>query len=252
MDPGKSVIYRQSDVPETAEMMWLLSCFTSKGDLDRGHAVKAAANRGEAVSAGVYLYPLLQAADVLGVRATRVPAGPDQAQHIELARQIARRVNARLGDTLLPEPVLASPPSVEAVPGTDGKRKMSSQNDNTISIFEDEAVILDEINSIASLPIPIGSSVQEEESTVAQFVRILAGDEADAAVEQLTSGRIGFRQAKSLVYELFMSHFAEARTQYLRLLDDEPLLEWVLADGAARARTELSSTVVSLKDALGI
>jgi tryptophanyl-tRNA synthetase len=108
IDPDRCVIYRQSDAPQVCELMWILACSLGKGHLDRSHAYKAAVNRGTPVSVGLFLYPLLQVADILAMRSTRVPAGPDQRQSVELARDVARRVNYLSNTLVLPEPTLAS------------------------------------------------------------------------------------------------------------------------------------------------
>ncbi|MGH9481648.1 MAG: tryptophan--tRNA ligase, partial [Terriglobales bacterium] len=133
LDPKHDLLYRQSDVPEVMELAWILSCFTSKGLLDRAHAYKDALAQKREVSAGLYTYPVLMAADILAFGAEIVPVGRDQKQHLEMCRDIAQRFNHIYGDLLVvPEALIRD--EVETVPGLDG-RKMSKSYDNTIPLF---------------------------------------------------------------------------------------------------------------------
>src|SRR6185369_2691950 len=139
LDPKTTLFYRQSAVVEVFELMWVFECLIATGQLERGHAYKDALDKGEAPNAGIFNYPVLMAADIVLYDADAVPVGKDQKQHVEVARDLAVRLNHLFGDgtVVVPEPVIADQ---MLVPGTDG-RKMSKSYDNSIPIFASEKAL---------------------------------------------------------------------------------------------------------------
>lgn len=251
IDPERCVIYRQSEVPQLCELLWTLSCYISKGTLERGHAVRTAIAEGRMVSAGVLLYPLLQAADILGLRATRIPAGQDQRQHIELAREVARRINA-LGDyPVLPEPNLATS-DIALLIGTDGIRKMSLENGNFIGVFEDATTIHNQVNSIISVNVRQGDPVSPEEVFALKYLSLVAPQALVAEVRSgLTDGTLGLHELKKKLTASILEHFGPARERFHELADQKSLIEDILADGSARAREEAADTLLAVRDLVG-
>ena len=133
LDPQKTALFLQQDVPEVTELSWILSTLTNLGLMERAHAYKAARDSGREINVGTFCYPILMAADILIYDANSVPVGQDQKQHVEMARDIAQRFNDRFGETLvLPEPLIRK--EVATVPGVDG-RKMSKSYGNTLPLF---------------------------------------------------------------------------------------------------------------------
>ncbi|MDQ6835890.1 MAG: tryptophan--tRNA ligase [Actinomycetota bacterium] len=256
LDPGRCVFFRQSDVLEHSELTWLLSSVTSFGDLNRMHQFKdkAGAQR-ELVSAGLFTYPVLMAADVLGYRATDVPVGDDQRQHVELMRDIAARFNARYGDTLvLPE---ARIPAVGArimdlqEPG----RKMST----TGSSAQGTVYVLDEPEAIAkklrSSVTDSGSEVRRgpDKAGISNLIEILAavgGRTPEDVEREFQSARYG--EFKTAVATAVTDYLAPVRERYQTLRSDEPGLEAILATGADRARAMCSQTLADVRLAMGV
>ena len=251
IEPNKCVIYLQSEVPQTCELMWALSCYVGSSLLHRGHAYQSALRQGQAPSVGLLLYPLLQGADILSLRATQVAAGPDQRQHIELARDVARRMNALSELAVFPEPTLAIP-NVRAVVGTDGKRRMSLANGNYISIFEDELVVSDQINSIVSLPLPQGTPVQPDAVPAFGLLQLLApADISEDARTGLAAGKLSMNDLKNTLTKNFLTYFAEARERYVDLGRETVLIKDIIAQGSIRARDEAADAILAVRDLIG-
>ena len=194
LDPAQTLLYRQSDVREVFELAWVLSCLLATGQLERGHAYKAALDRGEAPSAGVFNYPVLMAADILLYDAHVVPVGEDQRQHIELTRDVAKRLNHLYGEGTLvvPEALVDDAP---LVPGTDGE-KMSKSRGNALPLFAPASELRKAVMRIATSSEPLEAPKEPEGSVVYRLYRQVAPARADEMATKLRAGGYGWGHAK--------------------------------------------------------
>jgi tryptophanyl-tRNA synthetase len=256
LDPHRCLFFRQSDVPEHTELCWLLSSVTSFGDLNRmtQFKEKSGAQR-ELVSAGLFAYPILQAADVLAYRAHEVPVGDDQRQHIELMRDVAQRFNARFGPTLVvPEHRI---PEVGArimdlqIPD----RKMSTTGgtvQGTVYVLDEPDAVVKKLRSAVT---DSGNQVARapDKPGVTNLIEILAAVRGAAPedVEREFAGS-GYGTLKSAVAEAVVAYLEPVRERYQALRDDEAALDHILADGAEKARAIAAETVLDVRAAMGV
>ena len=260
LDPGRCILFRQGDVREHAELTWLLSSVTAYGDLLRMHQFKEkSAQQRELVSAGLYTYPVLMAADVLAYRAHEVPVGDDQRQHVELMRDIAERFNARFGEG---EQVLVVPayriPQVGAriMDLQEPTRKMST----TVGSEQGRVYVLDEPRAIErkirSAVTDSGSEIRraQDKPGVSNLIEILAVARAitPEAVESELADARGYGDLKAAVSEATIEYLAPVRERYSDLRADEPALERTLAAGAARAREIATGTLADVRERMGV
>jgi tryptophanyl-tRNA synthetase len=259
LDPQRSILFRQSDVHEHTELTWLLSSVTELGRLQRMHQFrdKSIAQR-ELVAAGLLIYPVLQAADVLAYRAEEVPVGEDQREHLELMRDVARRFNARYadGEELLVVPEHRIPPvGARIMDLQDPTRKMSttgSSEQGTVYVLDQPKAIEKKVKSAVT---DSGSEVRfaEEKPGIANLIEILAAVRASepAAIEaEFAEARYG--EFKGAVAEAVIEYLAPVRERYEALRSDEAELERILADGAGRARTIAADTLADVRDRMGV
>ena len=256
LDPERCILFRQSDVKEHTELCWLLATVTAYGDLNRMHQFKEkSAQQRELVSAGLYFYPVLQAADVLAYRAEDVPVGDDQRQHIELMRDIAERFNARFGDVLVvPE---GSYPKV-------GARLMNLQDpetrmSTTYGSEQGTVYILDEADAVRakvrSAVTDSGAEIRHspDKAGITNLIEVLAvvRDVAPEEVEREFDGS-GYGDFKSAVADAVVGYLAPIRERYAELRGDEDGLEAILVSGTEKARAIASDTLADVRDAMGI
>jgi tryptophanyl-tRNA synthetase len=256
LDPQRSILFRQSDVPEHTELTWLLANITSFGDLNRMHQFKEkSANQRELVSAGLFFYPVLMAADVLAYRANEVPVGDDQRQHVELMRDVAERFNARFGDTLVvPE---ARIPGVGAriMDLQHPENKMSTtggSEQGTVYVLDEPKVIEKKFKSAVT---DSGSEVRRapEKPGVSNLIEILAavrGVAPEAVEGELAGARYG--ELKAAVAAAVIDYLRPVAERYGDLRSDESALESILADGAERARRIAGQTLADVRDQMGV
>jgi tryptophanyl-tRNA synthetase len=258
LDPQEAIFFRQSDIPEIPEFTWILSCFTSKGLLNRAHAYKDAVDSNlannhdpdEGINAGLFNYPVLMAADILLYGSDVVPVGLDQKQHIEIARDIAEAFNRTYGDVLtVPEGIIQE--SVKKVPGLDG-RKMSKSYGNTIPLFLDDKQLRKHINRIKTNLLEPGEPKDPDDSTVFQIWRAFATPEQTAEMRAAFAAGIAWGEAKKRLFELVNDELTPARARYEALLDDPGHIEAVLRDGAEKARALATPRLAELRRAVGI
>ncbi|MGH8031721.1 MAG: tryptophan--tRNA ligase [Luteimonas sp.] len=259
LDPDKVWFYRQSDLPETTELTWLLTCVAGKGLLNRAHAYKAAVdrNRGEGadddagVSAGLFMYPVLMAADILLFNAHSVPVGRDQVQHIEMARDVAQRFNHLYGEHLT-LPQAAVDDNVATLPGLDG-RKMSKSYDNTIALFAPRATLQKLIAAIVTDSRAPGEAKDVESSNVFQLYSAFADADETAAMRQAFAEGIGWGDAKQALFERIDAEIAPLRERYAALIADPAAIERQLRDGARRVREAHATPLLrTLRAAVGL
>lgn len=258
LDPDKVWFYRQSDIPEIPELAWLLSCVAGKGLLNRAHAYKAAVDKNSAenqdpdagVTAGLFLYPVLMAADILLFGANKVPVGRDQVQHIEMARDFAARFNHFYGPHLvLPEASVEE--SVATLPGLDG-RKMSKSYDNTIPLFAPAAEMKKLIAGIRTDSRAPGEPKDTEGSALFQIYRSFASAEESVAMTQAFADGIAWGEAKQALTERIESEVAPMRRHYEDLIAKPDEIETILRAGAEKARRIAVPFLAELRQAVGL
>ncbi len=259
LDPAKVWFYRQSDIPEINELTWLLTCVAGKGILNRAHAYKAAVdkNRAEgedddaAINAGLFMYPVLMAADILLFNADRVPVGRDQIQHIEMARDFGQRFNHIYGDHFaLPEAAIEE--HVATLPGLDG-RKMSKSYDNVIPLSASREQLKKLIFSIVTDSKAPGEAKDADASNVFQLYQAFASADETAAMRQAFADGIGWGDAKQKLFERIDAEIAPLRDRYQTLAADPARIEEQLRDGAQRVRSAYATPLLGrLREAVGL
>ena len=258
LDPDKVCLYRQSDIPEVLELAWLLACVTGKGLLNRAHAYKAAVDRNTAagadadagVSVGLFMYPVLMAADILLFKANSVPVGRDQVQHIEMARDMAERFNRRYGGHLvLPEAAIDA--SVATLPGLDG-RKMSKSYGNGIALFAPADELRKRIFSIVTDSRAPGEPKPIEGSALLRLYEAFATAEESARMRAAFAAGIAWGEAKQMLFERIEATVAPMRSRYESLTADAPRIERLLHDGAVKARAIATPFLGELRWAVGL
>ncbi|MBW2507765.1 MAG: tryptophan--tRNA ligase [Deltaproteobacteria bacterium] len=250
LDPDRTLLYRQSDVPQVFELTWVLSCLLATGQLERGHAYKDAVARGESPTAGLFNYPLLMAADILLYDTDVVPVGKDQKQHLELTRDVAQRLNHVYGEGTLvvPDALISEAP---LVPGTDGE-KMSKSRGNGIPLFAPPKKLRKVIMGIKTSSETLEEPKSPEGATVYELYALVAPDRAPEMKRKLEAGGYGWGHAKEELYEAVEAELGPKREAYLEIRADEPRLDAILHAGASRAREIASRTMARVRQAVGI
>ena len=255
LDPERCILFRQSDVPEHTELTWLLSAVTAHGDLNRMHQFKdKSAQQRELVSAALFFYPVLMAADVLAYRATEVPVGDDQRQHVELMREVARRFNERFGETLVVPEMLIPEVGARIMDLQEPERKMSTTGGTEAGTV----LVLDEPGAIRK---KFGSAVTDSgreivrapgKAGIANLIDILAVARGidQAQVESEFEGS-GYGDFKKAVAEAMVELLDPVRERYRELRADEAELERVLGIGAEKARAIAAPVVADVRERMG-
>ena len=260
LDPARVTFYRQSDIPEIPELTWFLTCVTAKGLLNRAHAYKAAVDKnaetGEdadaGITAGLYMYPVLMAADILAFDAHKVPVGRDQIQHIEMARDIAQRFNHLHGRDFFVLPEVQIEETVATLPGLDG-RKMSKSYDNTIPLFAGGAKALREaIMRIVTDSRAPGEPKDPDNSSLYSLFRAFADAAESAAFRQSLLDGIGWGEAKQRLFERIETEVAPMRDRYEALIARPDEIEAILRDGAAKALAIATPKLAAIRNAIGL
>jgi tryptophanyl-tRNA synthetase len=256
LDPERCIFFRQSDVPEHSELTWLLSAVTSHGDLNRMHQFKdKSARQQELISAALFFYPVLMAADVLAYRATEVPVGDDQRQHVELMREIARRFNERFGETLVVPELKVPQVGARIMDLQEPERKMSTTGGTqagTVLVLDDEATIRKKIGSAVT---DSGREIvrdRENKPGVTNLIDVYAVARGldPEAVEREFEGA-GYGDFKKAVAEAVVEYLAPVRERYAELRPDEAALEATLSAGAEKARALAAPTVAEVRERMG-
>ena len=259
LDTEHAIFYRQSDIPEITELTWVLTSMTAKGLMNRAHSYKAAVAANEesgnkdpdkGITMALYSYPILMAADILMFKATKVPVGRDQKQHVEMARDIAQRFNHHYGDVLvLPEAVIGDDTAVLA--GLDG-RKMSKSYNNTIPLFADEKRLRKLIMKIKTNSLEPGEPKDIEGSTLYDMFKAFATADETSDIEKRYADGIAWGEMKQLLFEYINDHIKPVRNEYERLIADPAIVEQELIKGADRAREVAVPYMAQIRDAIGI
>ncbi|CAN5710949.1 tryptophan--tRNA ligase [soil metagenome] len=251
LDPERSVFFRQSDVPEHAELMWILSTVTPMGLLERCHAYKDKVARGLAANHALFAYPVLQAADILLYDADVVPVGKDQKQHLEVARDIAVKMNEAYGPLLkLPQPEISE--DVATIPGLDGQ-KMSKSYGNTIELFMDEKALRKRVMSIVTDSTPLEAPKDPEGSSILALYRLVAPASDVAEMRsRFVAGGVGYGDFKKELFAAIWEFFGPARARREELLRDPVRVDEILRAGADRAREAATETMARVREAVGL
>ena len=250
LDINKVTFYRQSDVPQTAELSWYLSCFFPFQRLTLAHSFKDKADRLEDVNAGLFTYPMLMAADILLYDAEFVPVGKDQLQHIEITRDVASRFNNQMGETfVLPQPITSE--ETKIVPGLDGE-KMSKSRNNTINIFVDDKALRKQVMAIQTDSTPLEDPKDPETDNVFAIYKLLASPEQTELMRtNYTGGNYGYGHAKQALYELIVEQFKEVREKYNYYIANPGEVDAALKAGATKAAEVANGVLARVREKMG-
>lgn len=249
-ETDKNIFYRQSDITEVCELTWHLSCFTPYPMLANAHSFKDKADRLSEVNAGLFIYPVLMAADIILYDAEIVPVGKDQKQHLEIARDITMTFNKQYGETfVVPEALIDE--RVMTIPGTDGQ-KMSKSYNNYIDIFLPEKELKKVVMSIVTDSTPVEQPKNPEQCTVFQLYQLLAErKETEQMRKKYLEGDYGYGKAKTELYELILDKFKNQRTEFNRYMSDKYTIEKKLLGGAEKARVVAQGVLKRVREKLG-
>lgn len=251
LDPEKSLMYRQSDVPEVQELAWYLSCLTPMGLLERCHSYKDKLAHGLDATHGLFAYPVLMAADILIMQANLVPVGKDQKQHLEVTRDLAQKFNNAYGEIFtLPEPYI--PETVATIPGLDGQ-KMSKSYHNTIELFEPTGSIKKKVSGIVTDSKTLEEPKEPEGNTIYMLYKLFATkEEAQEMAEKFRRGGYGYGHAKKELLAAYARLFDPFRARREELSKDPATLEDILQSGAKKAREKALQTMEKVRSAVGL
>ncbi|NLG67676.1 MAG: tryptophan--tRNA ligase [Actinobacteria bacterium] len=250
LDPTRTLLFRQQDVPEVTELTWIFSCVTPMGLLERAHSYKDKVGRGIMPNVGLFSYPILMAADILIYRSNLVPVGMDQKQHIEITRDIASKFNSRFGDIFpLPDGYILEETAV--VPGVDG-RKMSKSYGNEIEIFDEGSSLKRRVMSIVTDSTPVEEPKDPETSTPFLLLKLVSSpEEAEYWADRYRAGGMGYGEVKKRLLELLNEFFGPLRDRRRELARDSAYVEDVLRESGRKARNLAHQTMELVREATG-
>ena len=251
LDTEKTYFYRQSDIPETCELSWYLSCFFPYQRLTLAHSFKDKADRLGDVNVGLFTYPMLMAADILLYDAEVVPVGKDQLQHLEMARDVGARFNNQMGEVfVLPHAELQE--NTKYVPGTDGN-KMSKSRGNIINIFLPEKELKKQVMSIETDSTPLEEPKNPDTCKVFTIYSLIATeDKTQALREKYLAGNFGYGHAKTELLNLILETYAKEREIFAYYMDNLPELEKKLQEGAEKTKKVAQETLQRVRKSLGM
>jgi tryptophanyl-tRNA synthetase len=251
MDPEKSTFWVQSDLPEVQELTWFLSTFTPMGLLERCHSYKDKTAKGIAASHGLFAYPVLMAADILMFQSEKVPVGKDQKQHVEVARDIAIKVNNHFGELfVVPESEIDD--EVATVPGLDGQ-KMSKSYGNTIDLFTDEKTLRKQVMRIVTDPTPVEEPKDPDQCNVYKISKLFLSKAEDAALrKRYQAGGMGYGEVKEELFVRVRDFFAPYAARRAELMADPDGVRAILAKGRDKARYVANKTMRKVRKKAGL
>ncbi len=250
LDIDKTVFYRQSDVPQVAELAWYLSCFFPYQRLTLAHSFKDKADRLEDVNAGLFSYPMLMAADILLYDANIVPVGNDQLQHLEMTRDVASRFQAQMGETfVLPDAKVQE--ETMYVPGIDGE-KMSKSKGNIIDIFQSDKKLRKQIMGIVTDSIPMEEPKNPDIDNVFALYKILASEGQISEMRtNYLNGNFGYGHAKQALYDVILDKFGEARERFDYYMNHLEEVDESLSIGAEKAKKVANKVLERVRTKVG-
>ena len=251
LNPQKTIFYKQSDIPITTELAWILSSYFPYQRLTLAHSFKDKSNDLKNVNAALFTYPMLMAADILLYDANYVPVGKDQIQHLEITRNVASKFNNLHGETLIiPEAITDE--NTKLIIGTDGQ-KMSKSKSNIINIFLSDKQLKKQIMSIKTDSLPIESIKNPNTCNVFKLYSLIG---KDAQVKQMKEnyerGGYGYGEAKSQLFELILETYSKQRNTYNYLMDNRSEIDHILNEGSIRAKKIADQVIKRVKSKLGI
>ena len=251
LDTEKTYFYRQSDIPETCELSWYLSCFFPYQRLTLAHSFKDKADRLGDVNVGLFTYPMLMAADILLYDAEVVPVGKDQLQHLEMARDVGARFNNQMGEVfVLPQAELQE--NTKYVPGTDGN-KMSKSRGNIINIFLPEKELKKQVMSIETDSTPLEEPKNPDTCEVFTIYSLIGTeDKTQALREKYLAGNFGYGHAKTELLNLILETYAKEREIFAYYMGNLPELEKKLQEGAEKTKKVAQETLQRVRKSLGM
>ncbi len=248
LDPDKVTIFKQSDIPEVTELAWIFNCLTTMPQLMRAHSFKDAEAKNKEVSVGLFDYPVLMAADILIHNAHMVPVGKDQKQHIEIAREIARKFNNTFGETFI-EPQEYIVEAVETVPGTDGQ-KMSKSYGNVISLFASKEEITKAVMGIPTDSAAVEDSKNPDENNIYKIHKLFLSTDEDQTVRaKYLNGGMGYKEAKDMCIESIENFIAPIREKYNSISDEQ--VKDILKAGKEKIRPHIEKQMELIRKAVG-
>jgi tryptophanyl-tRNA synthetase len=250
LDINKTIFYRQSDVPQTTELTWYLSCYFPFQRLTLAHSFKDKAGRLGDVNAGLFNYPMLMAADILLYDAEIIPVGKDQLQHIEMTRDVASRFNNIVGDVLvLPDAKIQE--NTKLVPGIDGE-KMSKSRNNTINIFLTDKQLRKQIMAIKTDSLALEEPKNPDSDNVFALYKLLAtAEQTEKMRAKYVAGNYGYGHAKQELYELIVEKFATVREKYNHYMTHKNEIDDALKLGAEKARKVANEVLQRVRSKIG-
>ncbi len=251
LDTEKTFFYRQSDIPEVCELSWYLSCFFPFTRLQLAHSFKDKADRLEDVNAGLFMYPILMAADILLYDAEIVPVGKDQLQHLEISRDVGARFNYQMGEVfVLPQAELQK--DTKYVPGTDGN-KMSKSRGNIINIFLPEKQLKKQVMSIETDSTPLEEPKNPDTCKVFAIYSLIANDTQISEMRaKYLGGNYGYGHAKTELLNLILENFKTEREKFNYYLNNLDVLDAKLKEGAEKTRKIAAATLKRVRKSLGM
>jgi tryptophanyl-tRNA synthetase len=258
VDPERSILFVQADVPQHTELCWILGCVTSYGDLARMTQFKDKSEKQEFVSAGLFTYPILQAADILIYKAHGVPVGEDQVQHVEISRRIARRFNSRFGETFLePEPIVTKGARIMSLSDPTAKMSKSSGETHYVGVMEPETSIRKKVRSaVTDVGLAPGEAMSPGVANLFQILEIACELQKDAATvpelrAEFDSGKLLYSRLKDTVFERLMDVLRPIQQRRAKL-DASGELDEILAEGARRASETAVQTMLEVREKVGL
>jgi len=253
LDPEKTVLFRQSEVPEHAELTWIFNCVTPVSMLQQAHAYKDAVAKGmKDATAGLFTYPILMAADILIYKPDLVPVGKDQKQHVEIARDIAGKFNRIYGDIFkMPDPYI--PEATATVVGTDGENKMSKSYGNVIEFFADENVLRKQVMGIKTDSTPVEQPKDPDKDSIFKYYSFFATEKEKVELaEKYRKGGFGYGDAKKMLLEKLLDYFGPYRKKRDELSKNKGFVLSTLRKGTERARAVASRTMEEVREKVGL
>ena len=251
LNSEKTVFYRQSDVTEVTELMWILLCFYPYQRLTLAHSFKDKSDRLEDVNGGLFTYPILMAADILLYDAEIVPVGKDQKQHIEMTRDVASKFNQQMQDDVFVIPEEMIKESTKLIPGTDGN-KMSKSRNNIIDIFLPEKQLRKQIMSIVSDSLPLESPKDPDSCKVFALFELLASkEEVESMRNNYVNGGYGYGHSKQALYELILVKYQKERERFNHLMSNKDEIDLILTKGSQKAKNVAQEVLKRVRTASG-
>lgn len=249
-DTEKNTFYRQSRIPEIGELTWYLTCFTPYPMLANAHSFKDKSDKLADVNAGLFIYPVLMAADIIGYDANFVPVGKDQKQHLEITRDIATTFNNQYGETFVVPDVLIDK-KVMVVPGIDGQ-KMSKSYNNTIDIFLPEKELKKVVMSIVTDSTPLEEPKDPDTCNVFSIYSLLGTQEQNVEMrKKYLAGNYGYGHAKKELFELILTKYEKERIEFGKFMNDPGLLDAKFIAGEKKARAVIKDVIGRVRQKLG-